>query len=74
MDAPEGYAFKDLYDAESMQPKPFYQRLYDEVKEEFISLGFKFKNWTRHESTKNSGRDTQGAHRSLMRLRVSPKC
>ncbi|MFZ4439257.1 MAG: monomethylamine:corrinoid methyltransferase [Syntrophales bacterium] len=47
MDAPEGHVFKQLYDIASMKPTPEYERLYDEVKEEFVGLGVKFKSWSR---------------------------
>lgn len=41
--APEGETFERLYNPETLSPLPHYQKLYDEVKEEFKQLGFKFK-------------------------------
>ena len=43
-DAPEGQAFKQLYDQEKMEPLPQYQELYEQVKEELRGLGFIIKN------------------------------
>lgn len=42
--APEGETFEELYNPETLSPLPHYQKLYDEVKEEFKQLGFKFKD------------------------------
>jgi methylamine--corrinoid protein Co-methyltransferase len=43
-DAPEGDTFEKLYDSEKLEPLPHYQKLYEEVKEEFKSQGLKFIN------------------------------
>jgi len=42
--APEGLAFKQLYNQEKMEPVQEYQELYEQVKEELRGLGFPFKN------------------------------
>lgn len=44
-DAPPGYVFEQLYDRSAMRPTKEYERLYDNVKEEFVSLGIRFKSW-----------------------------
>jgi methylamine--corrinoid protein Co-methyltransferase len=41
--APEGETFEKLYDQETLKPLPHYQQMYEEVKEEFKQIGFKFK-------------------------------
>lgn len=42
--APAGYVYEQLYDVEKVEPKKEYLHLYNEVKEEFESLGFKFRS------------------------------
>jgi methylamine--corrinoid protein Co-methyltransferase len=39
MDAPEGETFEKLYDQEKLEPLPYYQKLYEEVKEELRNQG-----------------------------------
>jgi len=43
VDAPAGNVYEDLYDVEKGAPKPEYQRLYDETKEELAKLGVPFR-------------------------------
>jgi methylamine--corrinoid protein Co-methyltransferase len=45
MDAPHGTVFEELYDVQAMRPTKEYQKLYDEVKEEFVRLGVRFGSW-----------------------------
>lgn len=40
--APEGFSFPELYDVQTVQPKPHYLDLYDEVKAELAELGLAF--------------------------------
>jgi methylamine--corrinoid protein Co-methyltransferase len=44
-DHPQGFVFEQLYDVEKEAPKPKYERLYKQIKEEFEDLGFKFRNF-----------------------------
>jgi len=43
--APAGGTYADLYDLDKDEPKPEYQRLYNEVKEELVGLGLEFRTW-----------------------------
>jgi methylamine--corrinoid protein Co-methyltransferase len=42
-DAPAGETFEKLYDQERLEPLPFYQELYDEVKAELWERGLPFR-------------------------------
>ena len=43
-DAPEGMAFKQLYNQEKMEPVQEYQELYEQVKEELRGIGLPFNS------------------------------
>lgn len=43
LDAPQGKTLEQLYDLDKMEPKPEYLKIYEEVKQELVQFGVKFR-------------------------------